>query len=424
MECSMTNSDPALTGLGPSVTFLENTVNATPLLLDINVTFTDPDNNFNGGTLSIGGLLDEDSIGIRNQGNLPGQIGYSNGVVTYGGIVIGEASLVGITFNAAATSAGIDALLQNLTYLNRSDTPTATHTLTVTVTDAAGHPTTHPGFAYDGATDAIFVGFDNVLTATPELADVNGDGLLDIVACRRYFRICPLFEEHRHGHRAGLCRADRRRQSVRGHLAGDDAEFIRKGVSPQGNYPRSRSAMSAATASSTLSSEMATEHLLLPEHRHCLGAGVRLADRCRQSVRPRLPGANSKPELVDLDSDGDLDVVVGTGLEISTTSKIMGARSHSSRGRTLSASRGARLQRRVRRHRPRWPARPGDQGRRSGWALLSELRAHASAPVFSGEGSGPFFYANAFHGELPGQIAIGSGFSLGDLDGDGDRRRP
>src|SRR4051812_42627971 len=110
----MTNSIPKLTGFGPFVTFIENTINAAPQLLDINVIFTDADNDFNGGTLTIGGLLDEDSIGVRDQGNGAGQIGYSNGVVTYGGIVIGEASLVGITFNAAATSAGIDALLQNL----------------------------------------------------------------------------------------------------------------------------------------------------------------------------------------------------------------------------------------------------------------------------------------------------------------------
>ena len=37
--------------------------------------------------------------------------------------------LLTITFNASATSEAIDALIQNLTYANLSDTPTASRTL-------------------------------------------------------------------------------------------------------------------------------------------------------------------------------------------------------------------------------------------------------------------------------------------------------
>ena len=43
---SMANSVPTLTGLATPVTFLENTVNATPQIIDADVTFTDADNNF------------------------------------------------------------------------------------------------------------------------------------------------------------------------------------------------------------------------------------------------------------------------------------------------------------------------------------------------------------------------------------------
>ena len=55
------NDAPSLTGFAPSVTLLENTVNVTPQLLDTDAGFTDPDNNFAGGTLVVSGLLAEDS---------------------------------------------------------------------------------------------------------------------------------------------------------------------------------------------------------------------------------------------------------------------------------------------------------------------------------------------------------------------------
>ena len=61
------NDAPALTGVAPSITLPENTANAGPQLLDADVTFTDPD--FGGGTLVVSGLLAEDTVSIRNQGN-------------------------------------------------------------------------------------------------------------------------------------------------------------------------------------------------------------------------------------------------------------------------------------------------------------------------------------------------------------------
>ena len=52
-----TNSVPTLTGLATPVTFLENTANAAPQIIDADVTFTDPDNNFDTGALTVTGLL-------------------------------------------------------------------------------------------------------------------------------------------------------------------------------------------------------------------------------------------------------------------------------------------------------------------------------------------------------------------------------
>jgi hypothetical protein len=50
-ESNMANSVPTMTGLTTSITFDENTVNATPQIIDADVTLTDPDDNFDGGTL-------------------------------------------------------------------------------------------------------------------------------------------------------------------------------------------------------------------------------------------------------------------------------------------------------------------------------------------------------------------------------------
>jgi len=137
------NDAPTLTGVASSVTFLENTVNATPQVIDADVTFVDVDGAFAGGHLTVTGLLAQDSVSIRNQGNGAGQVGLSGANISYGGVVIG--TLVGgvggtltITFGANATSQAVDAVIQNLTYANSSDDPTTVRNLTITATDGGG----------------------------------------------------------------------------------------------------------------------------------------------------------------------------------------------------------------------------------------------------------------------------------------------
>ncbi len=136
---------PTLSGLD-DVIFLENTVNVTPQIIDASVTFSDADEDFDTGTLTVSGLLAEDTVSINDEGGGAGQIGYNSGTgeVSYGGVVFGIAvggagGTLTITFDADATSAAIQALIQNLTYANSSDAPTATHTLTINVTDAAAN---------------------------------------------------------------------------------------------------------------------------------------------------------------------------------------------------------------------------------------------------------------------------------------------
>ena len=82
-------------------------------------------------------------MAIRNQGTGAGEIGVSGSNVTFGGTVIGSfaggaGSTLTVTFNADATAAAIEALIENLTYANSSDTPTASRSLELKVTDAAG----------------------------------------------------------------------------------------------------------------------------------------------------------------------------------------------------------------------------------------------------------------------------------------------
>jgi hypothetical protein len=84
----MANSVPTLGGLLSSVTFAEDTVSATPQLLDADVTFTDLDNDVAGATLTVSGLLAEDIVSIRNQGMNLGEIGFSGSSITYDGNVI------------------------------------------------------------------------------------------------------------------------------------------------------------------------------------------------------------------------------------------------------------------------------------------------------------------------------------------------
>jgi Ca2+-binding RTX toxin-like protein len=165
---------PAISGLD-DVTFLENTVNTTPQIIDSSVSFSDADEDFNTGTLTVSGVLAEDTISIHSVGNNPGEISYNSGTgeVSYGGVVFGivtggvGADLT-IVFDADATSAAIQALIENLTYANSSDAPTAVRTLTINVTDAAAN-----SLVGDGAVQ---------ITVTAETDTFTGDGGANVVS--------------------------------------------------------------------------------------------------------------------------------------------------------------------------------------------------------------------------------------------------
>ena len=186
------NQAPTLTGLSTTLTFNENLVNTTPQLIDTDVTFADSDGNFSGGTLTVAGLLAEDRVAIRNQGTAAGQVGVSGANLTYGGVVIGtiaggSGATLTVTFNSVATSLAVDAVIENLTYANVSNTPTAARTLTIDVHDSAGASITGlPTFSaavspspFDGLN--VTVGA-NTHASYPTFIDIDNDGRLDLLS--------------------------------------------------------------------------------------------------------------------------------------------------------------------------------------------------------------------------------------------------
>ena len=78
-------------------------------------------------------------------------------------------------------------MLENLTYANSSDTPTASRSLELKITDAAGFAAI-PSIAFaqqSGAADP-FDGVGVGSRSSPSFADLDGDGDLDAVVGERY----------------------------------------------------------------------------------------------------------------------------------------------------------------------------------------------------------------------------------------------
>ena len=181
----MANSVPTLTGLDAAA-FLEDSVNGAAQLIDPDITLTDPDGTVAGGTLTVAGTLPEDIVSIRNQGTGLGQVGFADGVVTWQGVFVGLASMVAgaftVLFNSNASTAAVDAVLQNLTYANASDTPTASRTLEINITDGAGAAAIPPlSFTERLGTSNPFSGIALDLRSRPSFGDLDADGDLDAV---------------------------------------------------------------------------------------------------------------------------------------------------------------------------------------------------------------------------------------------------
>ncbi len=182
------NDVPTLTDLNTSLLLLENDA---PTVLDADVSFGDLEDNFDGGSVTVTGVLAGDYVWIQDVGSNPGEIGLSGTDVTYGGTVIGTASsapgsALTVTLNADATSVAVEALIENLTYQTTSDTPAASRDLTITVTDDFAESTSQTITVNVTAVndapvvtvpaDGAIVGYEGLPIALTGMQAADGDG--------------------------------------------------------------------------------------------------------------------------------------------------------------------------------------------------------------------------------------------------------
>ena len=137
------NDAPVLADLSPTVSIAAADAAAQPQIIDSQVRLTDPEGNFVLGALKVRGLLSGDIVSVWNEGMGAGQVGLANGSVTFGGVAVGSlsggiGSDLTVTFNGAATTAAVDAVIEHLTFGTTTQaTPGSTRTLAVSITDSA-----------------------------------------------------------------------------------------------------------------------------------------------------------------------------------------------------------------------------------------------------------------------------------------------
>ncbi|MCX7789654.1 MAG: tandem-95 repeat protein, partial [Chloroflexaceae bacterium] len=138
------NDNPVVTTSAGATPYLQG---QPPVVIDPGITVTDADTpTFNGGSLSVTltGGAPEDRLDVLNQGDDPGQISSSGGVVRYGGVAIGSLSIgsggpLVVLFNANATPEAVQALARAITFANTAAvTASGPRTATFIVSDGAG----------------------------------------------------------------------------------------------------------------------------------------------------------------------------------------------------------------------------------------------------------------------------------------------
>ena len=142
------NDQPVITNLG-DVSFFENAINTTAAVIDSDITVTDIDSaDYNGGSLTVSGITTDDTVSLpvsaatvsgnvqRNGSNVE----YYNGSawVVIGTYTGGAGANFVVTFNASATPAIAERVIENLTFANSANNPTTSRTLTFALNDGDG----------------------------------------------------------------------------------------------------------------------------------------------------------------------------------------------------------------------------------------------------------------------------------------------
>ncbi|MBP7704292.1 MAG: VCBS repeat-containing protein [Caulobacter sp.] len=196
-------ASPTLAGLD-APTFAENTVNTAPQIIDSDVTVSDADGDFSGGSLIVTGIGALDRVVVLNSG----PISVSGNTVSYdpdgaGGVAaVTLATLTGgvgtsliVTFFANATAASVEAMVEALAFGTSSDEPAPTRNLSITLYDAAGNAAGNPPFTAHPQGDAEFNTITQPSLGQSALVDLDGDGDLDIVT-GDIFQGSPVYYEN------------------------------------------------------------------------------------------------------------------------------------------------------------------------------------------------------------------------------------
>ena len=195
---------PTITDLEPELYLTEGDA---PVQIDGDVTVSDAEDDYDGGSLVVSGLAGGGVVTIVSGGSLA--FDSTTGQLTYGGVLIGTVSggsgvdLV-VQFTADTTSAHVELLIESLFYQNVSHDPAFENALSFTLTDGAGN-TSVDGTAYSAAgPDDPFTGLDIHGFSRAAFADLDGDGDQDVIigddAGLRYLRnigtaTTPVFTE-------------------------------------------------------------------------------------------------------------------------------------------------------------------------------------------------------------------------------------
>ena len=145
---STVNDKPVLSDSISEVDFNEDTLNASAAIINSNITLTDIDSSdFDRGNLtvtySIGGGV-EDQLTITNNNSIT----VTNRDIAYNGNIVANIDVINngvngnslkVNFiNTNANLAAVKALIQSLTYQNKSENPNPSRTISITVDDGDG----------------------------------------------------------------------------------------------------------------------------------------------------------------------------------------------------------------------------------------------------------------------------------------------
>ncbi|MBF0145809.1 MAG: DUF4347 domain-containing protein [Magnetococcales bacterium] len=180
-----TNDAPTFTGLNATPTFTEG---GSAVVLDADVTVSDPEldsGTFSGATLQLvrsGGANGEDVFGTNGNLAFSGTNLNWNGT-TVGAITTNSGGTLLLQFNANATTAIVNSVLQNITYTNSSEVPGGSVQIGWTLND--GNSGTQGSGGSASATGSITVTLAGVndaptfarLDATPTFTE-GGDAIV------------------------------------------------------------------------------------------------------------------------------------------------------------------------------------------------------------------------------------------------------